>query len=230
VLVNLGANHGEALDKWVYPERHPENIVSATLVNEGLWERFERAEQKVHLIAVESNEDNWESLREKKRILEDEGRAEVTIVEGAGWIKNGTMKMIEGDYFMRVNGKEGKEVKTFDVGEILKRNCKEEDVCVCGMDIEGAEFEILRDLFIKKKVGCLCDVLIVEWHEMTNQDDSYLLVNDFGNDRFTLKHVPAEFLPAAVMDGALRYMLDARDDECPTVYIGFRYDQAVFDI
>jgi FkbM family methyltransferase len=237
VLFNFGAYDGKALSKWLEPENHRENVVSSVLVNEGLIQRFQSSQ--IHLVAVEANPEAFASLHAAKIKWETDKGYKVTIIEAGAAITNGTMMFGAPD-----NGEADKrdghrvrpnaglmEIKTIDTAALIRDHCTPGDVCICAFDVEGMEFEIMRDLFFKRpSVGCLCDVLIVEWHEMISEDEEYLIVNDFGQDKYNLRHIPAQMLAGAIMDGALRFMLEARDETCPTVYIGFRYDQAVFDI
>ena len=237
VLFNFGAYDGKALSKWLAPEKHPENVVSSILVNEGLLDRF--SAERVHLVAVEPNPEAFPSLKAAKEMWEQEHGFKVTIVEAAASVNNSTMRF--GAYVrqdggsdrdgMRISDQGTVEIPTIDTSGLIFSHCRPGDICICAFDVEGAEFAILRDLFFKQpSVGCLCDVLVVEWHELIGEDQEYLLVNDFGDDKFSLRHIPEKLLSAAVMDGAMRYMLEARDQSCPTIYVGFRYDQGVFDI
>lgn len=233
VLFDFGAFSGESLAKWLDPSRHPENLVSSILTHEGLLARF--PENRTHLVAVEPNPEAFESLRQARDFWTSERDFNVTVVEAAVSTSDGRSRLRpprgEEGFFLRLDENEGVETTTVDAGSLIARHCGDDDVCICAFDVEGAEFEIMRSLFFKQpSLGCLCDVLIVEWHEIINEQEEYLLNNDFEKNIHDLTDIPPRLLSAAVLDSAMRYLLEARDPSCPTVYIGFRYDQAIFDI
>lgn len=87
------------------------------------------------------------------------------------------------------------EVKVFvkDVAEeVLKINQLEPGIkLICKMDCEGAEFEILDQLF-KKNVASLIDVYIIEWHDHDTRNieaqflkDGFDIIKSTSSNTFT---------------------------------------------
>lgn len=64
-------------------------------------------------------------------------------------------------------------VKTLDFSRWLKLNIKEDDYVFCTMDIEGSEYDVLKDLFATGSID-LINKLYVEFHDVklnTNMQD-----------------------------------------------------------
>ena len=64
-------------------------------------------------------------------------------------------------------------VKTLDFSRWLKLNIKEDDYVFCTMDIEGSEYDVLKDLFATGAID-LINKLYVEFHDVklnTNMQD-----------------------------------------------------------
>jgi FkbM family methyltransferase len=84
-----------------------------------------------------------------------------------GWIGGATNIMEDNyqkpDYLKSWQIKSGQDVECIDFSEFILKNFTQNDYIVCKMDIEGAEYEIIRHLH---ETGALSyfDILYVEWH------------------------------------------------------------------
>ncbi|KAF4661383.1 hypothetical protein FOZ61_003331 [Perkinsus olseni] len=118
-----------------------------------------------------------------------------------------------------------------DITHYIGGHCRDKDTCVCVLDVEGSEFRILRRMVNQRAAFCLCNVLIVEWHEPTYSDDVKVLLEDFPQGiPHPVTVASREMFSAAVFDSALRFILSDPDDPCRVNYISFRYDEQQFDI
>lgn len=67
-------------------------------------------------------------------------------------------------------------VNCIDFSEYLQNNIQKNDFVICKMDIEGAEYEVLKKL-IKENTIDLIDELYIEWH-------NHLLKSNYDNNEF----------------------------------------------
>ena len=77
-------------------------------------------------------------------------------------------------------------VKTLDFSRWLKLNIKEDDYVFCTMDIEGSEYDVLKDLFATGAID-LIDKLYVEFHDVklnTNMQDEEMKLKKMISKKF----------------------------------------------
>lgn len=94
----------------------------------------------------------------------------ITIVNKAVWIKDGTIKFnlktndrLSG-IFWKTDDSVEITVKSIDFGKWLQQNFKKEDYIIISFDIEGVEYEVLNNMLIDGTVQYI-DRLYVEFHD-----------------------------------------------------------------
>eukprot|EP01012_Entosiphon_sulcatum_P016740 TRINITY_DN2162_c0_g1_i2.p2 TRINITY_DN2162_c0_g1~~TRINITY_DN2162_c0_g1_i2.p2 ORF type:complete len:211 (+),score=37.14 TRINITY_DN2162_c0_g1_i2:344-976(+) len=99
----------------------------------------------------------------------------VTIVPGGAWDRNGTMDLnldtrgpstastLVRDIGTRYASGKMVTVPVYDLSDFLVRRFRPEDTVVVKMDIEGAEYSVLRRVFLSGAIR-LVDALYIEWH------------------------------------------------------------------
>ena len=239
-MFSFGAHSAEAVNKFMNPLEHPENIVSAIAVHEGWHERFSR--NATRMVAVEANPHAVASLRSVEETWKKAGVDFIFKHGLAGTMDGGCFKLQQpGSSDHQLFHRSGRlheslnqtcdsdheSVPMISASNLIRSHCSTNDTCLCAFDVEGSEFDIMRDLFIKTRVGCLCDVLVVEWHEFLESEKEYLLTADLVSSRLDFD---SRFTSAAVLDSAMRFLLEDKTADCNVKYFGFRYDQEILDI
>lgn len=100
------------------------------------------------------------------------------VIAGAAWVYDGTIRLfssgeaeastvvagkVEVNDWPQIDYSSGTETPCFDVSSWLLRNFALQDNVVMKMDVEGAEYEILRKMIQEKSIF-LITRLLCEWH------------------------------------------------------------------
>jgi FkbM family methyltransferase len=90
-----------------------------------------------------------------------------------GWVGGATNIMENNykkpDYLHDWQIEKGNKIECIDFSDFIKKSFDKDDYIVCKMDIEGAEYEIIKDMQDKGVLSYI-NVLFVEWHNRLLHD------------------------------------------------------------
>jgi FkbM family methyltransferase len=92
------------------------------------------------------------------------------------------------DYLHDSQIEKGSEIECIDFSNFIKNSFDKDDYIVCKMDIEGAEYEVIKDMQ-EKGVLSYINVLFIEWHNhlLCNKYDQNYIESLIANSNVELK-------------------------------------------
>jgi FkbM family methyltransferase len=147
VIIDCGSNLGQGLY----------NIARQYNVNGNNWE--------IH--AFEANPETFKRLDQniKNNNWLSDYCENVNLYNKAVWVEN-CEKEITLEY---CPFEKGNKIECIDFSDFIKKSFDKDDYIVCKMDIEGAEYEIIKDMQDKGVLSYI-NVLFVEWHNRLLHD------------------------------------------------------------